>query len=132
MRGVSQKVSNVGPSIYLFQIGHGSGSRSWQLFHKIDFGYIDLPRSYSLPRLQELVVPTLDPGSQAFVDLGFTSDGVLLPETSRVWQFSFTPLKVEGAGPTGELHQGCVHLAALLSTARLFSQHETLFQIVFL
>lgn len=47
-------------------------------------------------------MPTLDPGSQAFVDLGFTTEGALLPETSRVWQFSFTPLKVEGVGPTGE------------------------------
>ena len=53
-------------------------------------------------RLQDLVVPTLEPGSQGFVDLGFTTDGALLPETSRVWQFSFTPIKAENVGPTGE------------------------------
>ena len=47
-------------------------------------------------------MPTLEPGSQGFVDLGFTTDGALLPETSRIWQFSFTPIKVEGVGPTGE------------------------------
>lgn len=45
--------------------------------------------------------PTTETGSQGFVDLGFTPDGALLPETMRVWQFSLTPLKVEGVGPTG-------------------------------
>lgn len=34
--------------------------------------------------------------------MGFTPDGALLPETMRVWQFSLTPLKVEGVGPTGK------------------------------
>jgi hypothetical protein len=63
---------------------------------------VDLSLDPLTRRLQDLVVPTLDPGSQAFVDLGFTTEGALLPETSRVWQFSFTPLKVEGVGPTGE------------------------------
>lgn len=52
-------------------------------------------------RLQDLVNPTTETGSQGFVDLGFTPDGALLPETMRVWQFSLTPLKVEGVGPTG-------------------------------
>ena len=78
-------------------------------------GFVDLgittdrpPSSPSPPpisseyRLQDLVVPTLEPGSQGFVDLGFTTDGALLPETSRVWQFSFTPIKAENVGPTGE------------------------------
>ena len=52
---------------------------------------------FSIPyRLQDLVTPTLEPGSQSFVDLNFTTDGALMPESSRIWQFSLTPVKVRG------------------------------------
>ncbi|KAG1657045.1 hypothetical protein FOA52_009240 [Chlamydomonas sp. UWO 241] len=52
-------------------------------------------------RLEDLVKPTMEPGSQGFVDMAFTADGSLLPESSRVWQFSLRPVKAEGVGPTG-------------------------------
>lgn len=45
-------------------------------------------------RLQDLVKPTVEPGSQGFVDMAFTADGSLLPESSRVWQFALRPVKV--------------------------------------
>eukprot|EP00798_Chlamydomonas_sp_ICE-L_P001351 gene1351-32713_t len=51
-------------------------------------------------RLQDLAQPVMDPGNQSFVDLTYSADGALKPET-RCSMFSFAPVKVEGVGPTG-------------------------------
>lgn len=59
----------------------------------------------SLPvtlRLRKLVEPILDPGGQGFVDLSYTPDGALLPESSRVWQFGLALVQADAVGKTGE------------------------------
>lgn len=53
-------------------------------------------------RLVKLVQPMVEPGSQGFVDLAYTPEGALAPETSRVWQFALTLVSVEGLGKTGQ------------------------------
>ncbi|GIL65402.1 hypothetical protein Vafri_19136 [Volvox africanus] len=66
-------------------------------------------------RLRKLLDPVLDPGGQGFVDLSYTPDGALLPETSRVWQFGLSLVQADGVGKTGlqRVRQPCLFIARL-------------------
>ncbi|GIM08711.1 hypothetical protein Vretimale_12708 [Volvox reticuliferus] len=66
-------------------------------------------------RLRKLLEPVLDPGGQGFVDLSYTPDGALLPETSRVWQFGLSLVQADGVAKTGlqRVRQPCMFIARL-------------------
>ncbi|KXZ43546.1 hypothetical protein GPECTOR_87g408 [Gonium pectorale] len=66
-------------------------------------------------RLRKLLDPVLEPGGQGFVDLSYTPDGALLPETTRVWQFGMSLVRADSVGKTGLQHarQPCLYIARM-------------------
>ncbi|GFR45431.1 hypothetical protein Agub_g6810, partial [Astrephomene gubernaculifera] len=64
-------------------------------------------------RLRKLLEPVLEPGGQGFVDLSYSPEGALQPESARVWQFGLTLVQADGVGKTGlqRVRQPCLYIA---------------------
>ncbi|KAG2426707.1 hypothetical protein HYH02_014747 [Chlamydomonas schloesseri] len=66
-------------------------------------------------RLVKLLEPTMEPGSQGFVDLAYNAQGALQPETGRVWSFGLGLVQADGVGKTGlqRVRAPCLYIARL-------------------
>ncbi|KAG2422970.1 hypothetical protein HXX76_015641 [Chlamydomonas incerta] len=66
-------------------------------------------------RLVKLLEPTIEPGSQGFVDLAYNGQGALQPETSRVWSFGLSLVQADGVGKTGlqRVRAPCLYIARI-------------------